>query len=47
MSGLKRTTGSALCTRTEKSLFTEAGLRVLAKALRCYSTLDRNVFCFK
>lgn len=34
MSGLKRTTGSALCARTEKSLFTEAGLRVLAYALR-------------
>jgi len=34
MSGLKRTTGSALSARSEQALFTEAGLRVLAYALR-------------
>ena len=34
MSGLKRTTGSALAARTQHSLFVEAGLRVLAYALR-------------
>lgn len=34
MSGLKRTTGSALAARTEKSLFVEAALRVLAYAIR-------------
>jgi hypothetical protein len=34
MSGLKRTTGSALNARNERSLFVEAGLRVLAYALR-------------
>lgn len=34
MSGLKRTTGSGLSARSEKALFVEAGLRVLACALR-------------
>lgn len=34
MSGLKRTTGSALAARSEHALFTEAALRVLAYALR-------------
>ena len=34
MSGLKRTTGSTLSARKEKSLFIEAALRVLAYALR-------------
>lgn len=34
MSGLKRTMGSALRSRTEPSLFVEAGLRVLAYAFR-------------
>lgn len=34
MSGLKRTTGSALTSRNERSLFVEAALRVLAYALR-------------
>ncbi len=34
MSGLKRTTGSALGARSERSLFVEAALRVLAYALR-------------
>lgn len=34
MSGLKRTTGSALSARGEHALFIEASLRVLAYALR-------------
>jgi hypothetical protein len=34
MSGLKRTTGAALAARSERSLFVEAALRVLAYALR-------------
>lgn len=34
MSGLKRTTGAALSARSERSLFIEAALRVLAYALR-------------
>ncbi len=34
MSGLKRTTGHALSARSERSLFVEAALRVLAYALR-------------
>lgn len=34
MSGLKRTTGSALAARSERSLFVEAAIRVLAYALR-------------
>ena len=34
MSGLKRTTGNALSARSERSLFVEAALRVLAYALR-------------
>ena len=34
MSGLKRTTGAALGARSERSLFVEAALRVLAYALR-------------
>lgn len=34
MSGLKRTTGSTLTSRTDRSLFVEAALRVLAYALR-------------
>jgi len=34
MSGLKRTTGSTLSARKERSLFVEAALRVLAYALR-------------
>ena len=34
MSGLKRTTGSALTSRQQQTLFVEAGLRVLAYALR-------------
>lgn len=34
MSGLKRTTGSALLARSERSLFVEAALRVLAYAIR-------------
>src|SRR5690606_11580629 len=34
MSGLKRTTGSALGARSERSLFVEAALRVFAYALR-------------
>ncbi|WP_144998826.1 transposase [Polystyrenella longa] len=34
MSVLKRTTGSALSARSEKALFVEAGLRVLAYVLR-------------
>jgi hypothetical protein len=34
MSGLKRTTGSMLLARSQRSMFTEAALRVLAYALR-------------
>lgn len=34
MSGLKRTTGSAMAARTERSLFIEAAIRVLAYAFR-------------
>jgi hypothetical protein len=34
MSGLKRTTGSALKARDERAMFVEASLRVLAYALR-------------
>lgn len=34
MSGLKRTTGSMLAARSERCLFTEAAIRVLAYALR-------------
>ncbi|MEW4491125.1 transposase, partial [Thalassoglobus sp. JC818] len=34
MSGLKRTTGAALSARSEKALFVEAALKVLAYALR-------------
>jgi len=34
MSGLKRTMGSALAARSERSLFIEASLKVLAYALR-------------
>ena len=34
MSGLKRTTGSMLNARQQATLFVEAGLRVLAYALR-------------
>ena len=34
MSGLKRTTGSALQARSERTLFVEAALRVLAYAIR-------------
>ena len=33
MSGLKRTTGASLSARSEKSLFVEAAIKVLAYAL--------------